>query len=226
MAVVQYIFTNKQYKEQHNLQKQHTEQHSTRIRNSADRAPSLRGIPWHLPHNSPKSKEKPQSVTVSGVPNWLNCCKMFIVYIQITNLAADSGLRVGKPRTIKFSLLASLGEKGPLIRLSRQKLHSWLTHSRRSNELHAPAALPPRIDSSRYPLHRRLCGPHDRSGHFGKQNISYADRGSEDSLHVQPVAQTLSLTISQGNGVYNCTSLHERENFHLRDEDYERYFNL
>ena len=30
---------------------QHIEQHSSLIRKSADRAPSLRGIPWHLPYN-------------------------------------------------------------------------------------------------------------------------------------------------------------------------------
>ena len=31
--------------------KQHTEQHNSLIWKSADRAPSLRGIPWHLPYN-------------------------------------------------------------------------------------------------------------------------------------------------------------------------------
>jgi len=46
--------------------------------------------------------------------------------------------------------------------------------------------------------------------------ISYTDRGSEDSLHVQPVAQTLPLTISQWNSVYNCTSLHEKKSFLLK----------
>ena len=41
--------------------KQHTKQHNSLIRNSAGRAPSLRGIPWHLPYNWGKSTEKPQS---------------------------------------------------------------------------------------------------------------------------------------------------------------------
>ena len=36
----------KQYIEQHN---QYIEQHNSVIRKSADRAPSLRGMPWHLP---------------------------------------------------------------------------------------------------------------------------------------------------------------------------------
>jgi len=49
MAVVQYIFTHKQYTEQHNRHKQYIEQHSSLIRKSADRAPSLRGISWNLP---------------------------------------------------------------------------------------------------------------------------------------------------------------------------------
>jgi len=40
-AVVQYTFTHKQYIEQKN----------SLIWKSADRAPSLRGIPWHLPYN-------------------------------------------------------------------------------------------------------------------------------------------------------------------------------
>jgi len=41
--------------------KQYTEQHISLIRKSADRAPSLRVIPWHLPYNWGKSTEKPQS---------------------------------------------------------------------------------------------------------------------------------------------------------------------
>ena len=45
VAVVQYTFTNKQNIEQHIRQKHCIEQHSSLIRKSADRAPSLRGIP-------------------------------------------------------------------------------------------------------------------------------------------------------------------------------------
>ena len=45
VAVVQYTFTHKQYAEQHNRHKQYIEQHNSLIRKSADRAPSLRGIP-------------------------------------------------------------------------------------------------------------------------------------------------------------------------------------
>jgi len=36
---------------QHNRHKQYIEQHNLLIRKSADRAPSLRGIPWRLPYN-------------------------------------------------------------------------------------------------------------------------------------------------------------------------------
>jgi len=61
VAVVQYTFTHIQYTEQHNRHKQYIEQHSSLIRKGADRAPSLRGIPWHLPRNWGKSTEKPQS---------------------------------------------------------------------------------------------------------------------------------------------------------------------
>jgi hypothetical protein len=46
VAVVQYTFTNKEYTEQHNRQKQIIEQHNSLISKSTDRAPSLRGIPW------------------------------------------------------------------------------------------------------------------------------------------------------------------------------------
>jgi len=56
VAVVQYTFTHKQYIEQHN----------SLIRRSADRAPSLRGVPWHLPYTWGKSTEKPQS----GYTRW------------------------------------------------------------------------------------------------------------------------------------------------------------
>ena len=51
MAVVQYTFTQKQYIEQHNRHKQYTEQHNLLIGKSADRAPSLLGVPWHLPYS-------------------------------------------------------------------------------------------------------------------------------------------------------------------------------
>jgi len=60
MAVVQYTFTHKQYIEQHNrhTQYKYIEQHISLIRKSADRAPSLRGIPWHLPYNWGKKKSR------------------------------------------------------------------------------------------------------------------------------------------------------------------------
>jgi len=50
--------TQKQYIDQHNRNKQYTEQHNSLIRKSAGRAPSLRGIPWHLPNSWGKSTEK------------------------------------------------------------------------------------------------------------------------------------------------------------------------
>jgi len=61
VAIVQYTFTHKQYTEQHNRHRQYIEQHNSLITKSADRAPFSRGIPWHLPYNWGKSKEKPQS---------------------------------------------------------------------------------------------------------------------------------------------------------------------
>ena len=55
-STVQYTFTHKQYTEQHNGHKtlHRTTQlirGATQLRKSAGRAPSLRGIPWHLPYN-------------------------------------------------------------------------------------------------------------------------------------------------------------------------------
>jgi hypothetical protein len=48
----QYIEQHIQYIEQHIIDtKQYMEKHNSRIRKSADRAPSLRVIPWHLPYN-------------------------------------------------------------------------------------------------------------------------------------------------------------------------------
>jgi len=58
VAVVQHTFTHKQYRERHNRHKQYVEQESSLIRKSADRAPSLRVILWHLPYNWEKSMEK------------------------------------------------------------------------------------------------------------------------------------------------------------------------
>jgi len=51
VAVLEYTFTHKQYIEQHN----------SPIWKSAGRAPSVRGIPWHLPYNWGKNTEKSQS---------------------------------------------------------------------------------------------------------------------------------------------------------------------
>ena len=37
--------------------KQYIEQHNSLITESADHAPSLRGIPWHLPYNDEKAQK-------------------------------------------------------------------------------------------------------------------------------------------------------------------------
>jgi hypothetical protein len=47
-----------------------------------------------------------------------------------------------------------------------------------SGERHAPAALDHREKDPRYPLDRRLGGPHSRSGHRGQKKILYLCRGS------------------------------------------------
>ena len=60
--IEQQIIDTKQYIEQQIIDtKQYIEQHNSVIRKSADRAPSLRGILWHLPYNWGKSTENPQS---------------------------------------------------------------------------------------------------------------------------------------------------------------------
>jgi len=50
VAIVQYTFKQKQYIEQPNRHEQYVEKHNSLIRKSADRAPSLRDIPRHLPY--------------------------------------------------------------------------------------------------------------------------------------------------------------------------------
>jgi hypothetical protein len=45
-----HIYTRKIHR-QHNRHKQYIEQYNKLIRKSAGRAPSLRGVPWHLPYN-------------------------------------------------------------------------------------------------------------------------------------------------------------------------------
>jgi hypothetical protein len=57
VAVVQYTFTHKQYIKQHNRHKQYVEQHNSLIRKNADRAPSLRDIPWHLLTTEEKARK-------------------------------------------------------------------------------------------------------------------------------------------------------------------------
>jgi len=48
VAVVQYKYTHKQYRERH---KTNNTYNNTKIGKSAGRAPSLRVLPWHLPYN-------------------------------------------------------------------------------------------------------------------------------------------------------------------------------
>jgi hypothetical protein len=55
-----HIYTQ-QHIEKHNRHKQYIEQHNSLFRKSADCAPSLRSMPWHLPYNWGESTEKPQS---------------------------------------------------------------------------------------------------------------------------------------------------------------------
>ena len=52
------VHINKQYTEQHNRHKRYIEQHNSLIRKSADRALSLRNIPWYLPCNWGKKHGK------------------------------------------------------------------------------------------------------------------------------------------------------------------------
>ena len=72
----------KQYIEQHNRQQQYIEQHSLLIRNSGDRAPSLRGIPWHLPYNWGKSTEKPQSGYMKTNLDFLIISRSFLLRMR------------------------------------------------------------------------------------------------------------------------------------------------
>jgi hypothetical protein len=61
VAVVTNTFKHKQYTEKPSRQKQYIEQHNSLIRKSVDRAKSLWGLPWHLPYNWGKSREKKPS---------------------------------------------------------------------------------------------------------------------------------------------------------------------
>ena len=74
---IEHIIDTKQYIEQHIIDtKQYIEQHSSLIRKSADRGPSLRGIPWHLSYNWGKTqKNLSQGVTWFGKqPFCYNLC--------------------------------------------------------------------------------------------------------------------------------------------------------
>jgi hypothetical protein len=62
-----------------------------------------------------------------------------------------------------------------------------------SGQLHAPAALPPRKDTPRYPFYRRLGGPQSRSGRYGEVKIFYpTGTRTPAPLVVQPVASRYS----------------------------------
>jgi len=56
-----HIYTQTVHRTTQSTQTIYIEQHSSLIRKSADRAPSLRGIPWHLPYSWGKGTANPQS---------------------------------------------------------------------------------------------------------------------------------------------------------------------
>ena len=88
VAAVQYTFTHKQYIEQRNRHKQYIEQHNSLIRKSADRATSLRGIPWHLPYNWGK-KHGRTSVRVDGECQLARCFEMGGRKVSRSQMAAQ-----------------------------------------------------------------------------------------------------------------------------------------
>jgi hypothetical protein len=47
VAVVQYTYTHKQYRERHKT----NSRYNTKIRKSVGHAPFLRALPWHLPYD-------------------------------------------------------------------------------------------------------------------------------------------------------------------------------
>ena len=103
VAVVQYTFTHKQYREQHN----------SLIRNSADRAPSLRGIPWHLPYNWAKRSEKTSAVLplllTSGIRLFGSClCPIYFctfllcIYFVVTKVLYKSNVLISAPDVVAW----------------------------------------------------------------------------------------------------------------------------
>jgi hypothetical protein len=78
VALVQYTITHKQYIEEDNRHKQYIEQHISLIRKGADHAPSLRGIPGHLPYNWGKRRARNiVSYFISVKTVYFSCAVMF-----------------------------------------------------------------------------------------------------------------------------------------------------
>jgi hypothetical protein len=75
---------------------------------------------------------------------------------------------------------------------------------------HAPAALPPRI--SRYPLHRRLGGPQDRSGRVRKTSSPTGIRSLDRAARSRSLYRLKYL----GPRKYICSSLDIRRNHVIR----------
>ena len=145
MAVVQYTFTHKQYTEQH---KTHNIQNNTKIRKSADRAPSMRVLPWHLFYSWGKSTEKLRcvcpSVRLSVRPSAWNksaptgrifkeilYLKIFLKYVEkiAVWLKSDDNNRYFTRRPIyifnHISLISSYNEKCFRQKLQRKSKHTF-----------------------------------------------------------------------------------------------------
>ena len=107
MAVVQYTISHKQDLEQH-IQHQ--------IGNSARRASSLRVIPWHLPHNWGKSREKPQNNDTQSdndmlVPLLLcqwSKIKLNPIKVENTFCCACNSICTGEPWTTRLTRIFSI----------------------------------------------------------------------------------------------------------------------
>ena len=171
MAVVQYTYTHKQYRERHktnniqiNTKIHRTAQkihRKTKIRKSAGRAPSLRVLPWHLPYNWGKGTEKNQK------PHNLfpNCLKNFPPFAELRD---------------SFSFLIHICP--PLV--------PCMSHFRPHTIIYSVRFFPTKFSTHFQPLPSVSFSPYDPSIRCTHSN--YVGSGCEDGV----VSKLLQFTLS------------------------------
>jgi hypothetical protein len=133
VAVVQCTFTHKRYIEQHKRHKQYIEQHSSLIRKSADRAPSLRGIPGICLTTEEKARKTSVRFSFSFQGRDISCviCQMVGYFPHVLHVLRGWVLKSLLAVVTELSFYVSISSFKAFMR-GRRAMLCVLSHKMRS----------------------------------------------------------------------------------------------